>query len=70
MDVTHLRRQVPHEEFDYQVLLDSLREYSRPRDKITGLLRQGHIVRVRKGLYVFSAKRTAARRSSANFWRT
>jgi hypothetical protein len=48
-----LRRQVQHEEFDYQVLLDGLREYSRPRDKITGLLAQGRIVRVKKGLYVF-----------------
>lgn len=53
MGFSLLRRQVQHEEFDYQVLLDSLREYARPRDKITSLLRQGRIVRVKKGLYVF-----------------
>jgi hypothetical protein len=48
-----LRKLVPHEEFDYQVLLHALKEYGHPRDKITDLLRKGAIVRVKKGLYVF-----------------
>ncbi len=48
-----LRKQISTEEFDYQVLLDSLRGYSRPRDKISDLLRKGVIIRVKKGLYVF-----------------
>jgi predicted transcriptional regulator of viral defense system len=48
-----LRHRIPHEEFDYQVLLDALSGYSRPRSKITALLRNGVIVRVKKGLYVF-----------------
>jgi len=41
------------EEFDYQTLLDVLKGYARPRDKISTLLRTGVIVRVKKGLYVF-----------------
>lgn len=69
MGFSLLRRRVPHEEFDYQVLLDSLREYSRPRDKITGLLRQGRVLRVKKGLYVFGEddrRRPLARELLAN----
>ena len=42
----------PREEFDYQTLLDVLKDYSRPRDKITDLIRKGVIIRVKKGLYV------------------
>ena len=48
-----LRQRIPYEEFDYQTLLTALREYKRPRDRITRLLSQGTIVRVKKGLYVF-----------------
>lgn len=48
-----LRRQIPFEEFDYQILLDALRGYAHPRKKITALLRKGEIIRVKKGLYIF-----------------
>ena len=48
-----LRSKITGEEFDYQALLDGLREYNHPRDKITTLLRQGAIVRVKKGIYIF-----------------
>jgi predicted transcriptional regulator of viral defense system len=48
-----IRQRIPFEEFDYQVLLDVLSTYSRPRDKITNLLKKGVIIRVKKGLYVF-----------------
>lgn len=51
--LTDLRKKIPGEEFDYQALLDGLKHYSRPRDKITALLRQGAIIRVKKGVYVF-----------------
>ena len=51
-----VRRQIQPEEFDYQSLLDSLKEYARPRDKITSLLRRSDIIRVKKGLYVFGEK--------------
>jgi hypothetical protein len=42
----------PREEFDYQALLDALKAYSRPRDKISDMLRKGVIIRVKKGLYI------------------
>jgi hypothetical protein len=51
-----LRRRMEGEEFDYQTLLDSLKQYERPRDKITSLFRQGAIIRVKKGIYVFGPK--------------
>ena len=51
-----LRSKITTEEFDYQALLDSLREYERPRDKITDLLRQGAIIRIKKGIYVFGER--------------
>lgn len=48
-----LRNAIPGEEFDYQTLLDALTDYAAPRDRISTLLRQGAIIRVKKGLYVF-----------------
>jgi hypothetical protein len=48
-----LTRRIPYEEFDYQTLLTALRDYKRPRDRITKLIRRGTIIRVKKGLYVF-----------------
>jgi len=64
-----LRRRIEGEEFDYQALLDSLKGYERPRDKITSLLRQGAIIRVKKGIYVFGtnlARRPFSREILAN----
>jgi hypothetical protein len=51
-----LRSKITSEEFDYQALLDGLREYNRPRDKITALLRQGAIIRIKKGIYIFGER--------------
>jgi hypothetical protein len=51
-----LRNKITSEEFDYQALLNCLREYDRPRDKITDLLRQGVIIRIKKGIYVFGER--------------
>lgn len=53
MTLEQIRKQVPFEEFDYQTLLHVLSGYARPRDKITDLIRKGHIIRVKKGLYIF-----------------
>ena len=47
-----LTKNIPHEEFDYQTLLDSVRGYAQPRMKISGMLAKGDIVRVKKGLYI------------------
>jgi hypothetical protein len=54
-----LRGRIDGEEFDYLALLHALREYARPRDRITELLRRGEIVRVKKGLYVFGERHAA-----------
>lgn len=51
--IQNLRKLVPVEEFDYQTLLEALKEYAKPRAKITALLRKGEIIRVKKGLYIF-----------------
>jgi predicted transcriptional regulator of viral defense system len=48
-----IRKQIPQEEFDYQTLLNCLKGYARPRDKISDLLRKGSIIRIKKGLYIF-----------------
>lgn len=51
--IEELRKKLPFEEFDYQMLLNSLKEYKKPRDKITRLLATNKIIRVKKGLYIF-----------------
>jgi hypothetical protein len=51
-----LRSKITGEEFDYPALLDSLREYGHPRDKITDLMKKKIIVRVKKGIYIFGEK--------------
>jgi len=69
MELDELRRRVAGEEFDYQMLMDVLREYDRPRDKIRGLLKKKSIIRVKKGLYVFGealARRPYSREVLAN----
>ena len=38
--------------FDYRALMDSLKAYKHPRDKVTSLLQKNIIIRVIKGLYV------------------
>ena len=48
-----IRKHIELEEFDYQTLMHSLSQYSRPRDKISDLLRKGIIIRVKKGIYIF-----------------
>jgi predicted transcriptional regulator of viral defense system len=50
-----IRRQIPTEEFDYQALSDCLKDYARPRDRISDLIKSGVIVRVKKGLYIFGS---------------
>lgn len=48
-----VRTRIQPEIFDYQTLTDALKDLSSPRDKITRLLRQGILVRIKKGLYIF-----------------
>lgn len=53
MRIEALRKMANVEEIDYQFLLAALRDYSRPRDKISAWLKSGELIRVKKGLYVF-----------------
>lgn len=49
----NIRRRIRAEIFDYQTLIDALKGLAYPRNRINDLLRQGIIIRVKKGLYVF-----------------
>jgi hypothetical protein len=51
-----LREKISGEEFDYPALMDALRGYSRPRSKVTALIKAGSLVRVKKGIYVFGER--------------
>jgi hypothetical protein len=55
-----LHNLIAPEEFDYLALREALRDYARPRDKITALLRSGTIIRVKKGLYIFGPRHSRA----------
>lgn len=56
MTAFDIRNHIQAEIFDYQTLIDALKDLSSPRDKITDLLKQGVIIRVKKGLYIFGDK--------------
>ncbi len=51
-----LRDKVQGESFDYTTLMETLREYSSPRSKVTQMLRNKEIIRVKKGIYIFGQK--------------
>lgn len=38
-----IRKKISQEEFDYQTLMDCLKDYARPRDKVSDLLQKGSI---------------------------
>jgi predicted transcriptional regulator of viral defense system len=52
-----IRSTIQAEIFDYLALTDALKGLAYPRNKINDLLRQGIIIRVKKGLYVFGEGR-------------
>jgi predicted transcriptional regulator of viral defense system len=56
MRIFDLRSRIQTEIFDYQTLIYALGDLSCPRDKITDLMRNGVIIRVKKGLYIFGEK--------------
>ncbi len=51
-----LRSQVQLDWLDYQQLMSLLRGYAKPRDRVSALLADGSLVRVKKGLYVPGSK--------------
>lgn len=48
-----IRSTISEEIFNFTQIADALRDYSKPKDALTALLRKEEILRVRKGLYVF-----------------
>lgn len=67
--MSDIRKAIGQEEFDSLVLADALKDYARPRDKVSSLLAKGDIVRVHKGFYVFGpdyARRPYSRELLAN----
>jgi phage terminase large subunit-like protein len=48
-----LRDRVTGEVFDAGLLLEMLSDYAKPRNRITRLIEEGEIVRIRRGLYIF-----------------
>lgn len=51
-----LRSQVRLDWLDYQQLMSLLRGYAKPRDRVSALLADGSLVRIKKGLYVFGER--------------
>lgn len=49
-----IRKKANTEELDYLFLMDSLSSYRQPRDKLTDLLKAKNLIRIKKGLYIFS----------------
>ena len=53
VSIMDIRDQVRTDVLDYQQLVAALHEYAKPRDRISALLADDSVIRVRKGLYVF-----------------
>ena len=53
MKIETLRKLAGQEEVDYQFIVSALKEYTRPRDKISAWLKSGELIRIKKGLYIF-----------------
>lgn len=51
-----LRENVRDNIFDYTLLFDVLKDYSKPRDKVTRLINHNDIIQIKRGLYVFGKK--------------
>ena len=51
MDFELFRREVGIEIFDYQLLAKYLHDLKKPRDKVSALIEEGKLIRLKKGLY-------------------
>ena len=51
--IEQIRQLIDQEIFDYTQLMMALKEYRKPRDVVSDLLRKSQIIRIRKGLYIF-----------------
>lgn len=57
MHIIELYQQIGQTIVDYQTLLSALKNYQNPRNKIGRWLKNGDLIRVKKGLYVFNSKK-------------
>ncbi len=53
MDVLELHRRIPTKHFDYQRLMAATQELSHARRFVGLLVKRGHVIRIKKGLYVW-----------------
>lgn len=53
MDVLELHRRIPTKHFDYQRLMAATQELSHARRFVGLLMKRGHVIRIKKGLYVW-----------------
>lgn len=56
MNIYQLRSLAGREEIDYSFLMSALKDYAKPRQKISLWIKTGELIRVKKGLYVFGPK--------------
>lgn len=54
--IEKIREHIKTVEFDYGLLMDVLKDYSKPRDAVSRLLQDQSIIRVKKGYYVFGKR--------------
>lgn len=53
-NMQYLLWRLPKHPFDYSYLMDLLKDYNSPRDKISRMIKKEEIIKVKKGLYVLS----------------
>jgi hypothetical protein len=53
-NVQYLPRQIPKHPVDYLFLVDLLKRYNSPRDKISRMIKNNEILQIKRGLYVLS----------------
>jgi predicted transcriptional regulator of viral defense system len=53
MNFELFRREIKLEVFDYQLLASYLVDLKKPRDKVSALIAEGKVIRIKKGLYIF-----------------
>ncbi len=54
--IENLRNAIPGEEFDSLILKKALTGYRKPKDKVTKLIANGDIIRLRRGIYAFGKR--------------
>ena len=52
--IESIRKKIRQDVFDYQTLMLALSDYASPRDAVTRLLQNRKIIRIKRGLYIFS----------------